>query len=102
MVISENFFSDPQRPAEGVPAQEQGADESHQRTHLPGGGGHLQHRECPAVLEPSPMCPDSGVSPVLTVCLQIKAALKSVVPAEQKYIEEEPKVSKQVSDGIYG
>ncbi|MEQ2289908.1 Multiple C2 and transmembrane domain-containing protein 1, partial [Ameca splendens] len=25
----------------------------------------------------------------------IKAALKTVVPAEQKYIEEEPKVSKQ-------
>lgn len=27
---------------------------------------------------------------------QVKAALRTVVPAEQKYIEEEPKVSKQV------
>lgn len=28
--------------------------------------------------------------------LQIKAALRTVVPAEQKYLEEEPKVSKHV------
>lgn len=30
------------------------------------------------------------------LCPQVKAALRTVVPAEQKYIEEEPKVSKQV------
>lgn len=34
---------------------------------------------------------------VLISALQIKAALRTVVPAEQKYLEEEPKVSKQVS-----
>lgn len=32
----------------------------------------------------------------LLFLLQVKAALKTVVPAEQKYIEEEQKVSKQV------
>lgn len=31
---------------------------------------------------------------------QVKAALRTVVPAEQKYIEEEPKVSKQVCVGL--
>lgn len=31
---------------------------------------------------------------------KVKAALRTVVPAEQKYIEEEPKVSKQVCISI--
>lgn len=34
-------------------------------------------------------------------CFKVKAALRTVVPAEQKYIEEEPKVSKQVGGSIY-
>lgn len=32
----------------------------------------------------------------LVYALQIKAALRTVVPPEHKYLEEEPKVSKQV------
>lgn len=34
----------------------------------------------------------------LVYVLQVKAGMRTLIPIEQKYIEEEPRVSKQVTD----